>query len=99
MASDPHPNSSGMPAPVIQLEDFRKTYVSGEVEVHAVRGVTLTIQPGEFVAIMGASGSGKSTMMNTLGCLDRPTSGRFLLDGVDVAKLNRNDLADLRNRK
>ncbi len=88
-----------MPAPVIQLEDFRKTYVSGEVEVHAVRGVTLTIQPGEFVAIMGASGSGKSTMMNTLGCLDRPTSGRFLLDGVDVAKLNRNDLADLRNRK
>jgi len=85
--------------PVIQLEDFRKTYVSGEVEVHAVRGVTLTIQPGEFVAIMGASGSGKSTMMNTLGCLDRPTSGRFLLDGVNISELNRDQLADLRNRK
>jgi putative ABC transport system ATP-binding protein len=85
--------------PVIQLEDFRKTYTSGEVQVHAVRGVTLAIQPGEFVAIMGASGSGKSTMMNTLGCLDRPTSGRFLLDGVNVIDLNRDELADLRNQK
>ena len=85
--------------PVIQLEDFRKTYISGEVQVHAVRGVTLTIQQGEFVAIMGASGSGKSTMMNTLGCLDRPTSGRFLLDGVNVVELNRDELADLRNQK
>jgi putative ABC transport system ATP-binding protein len=85
--------------PVIQLEDFRKTYTSGEVQVHAVRGVTLAIQPGEFVAIMGASGSGKSTMMNTLGCLDRPTSGRFLLDGVNVGELNRDELADLRNQK
>jgi putative ABC transport system ATP-binding protein len=87
-----------MAFPVIQLEDFRKTYVTGEVEVHAVRGVTLAIQPGEFVAIMGASGSGKSTMMNTLGCLDRPTSGRFLLDGVNVQELDRDELADLRNR-
>jgi putative ABC transport system ATP-binding protein len=85
--------------PVIQLEDFRKTYTSGEVQVHAVRGVNLSIQPGEFVAIMGASGSGKSTMMNTLGCLDRPTSGRYLLDGVNVMELNRDELADLRNRK
>jgi putative ABC transport system ATP-binding protein len=85
--------------PVIQLEDFRKTYITGEVQVHAVRGVTLAIQPGEFVAIMGASGSGKSTMMNTLGCLDRPTAGRFLLDGVNVIDLNRDELADLRNRK
>jgi len=84
---------------VIQLEDFRKTYQTGEIEVHAVRGVNLTIQPGEFVAIMGASGSGKSTMMNTLGCLDRPSGGRFLLDGVEVGKLNRDELADLRNQK
>ncbi len=88
-----------MAVPVIQLDDFRKTYTSGEVKVQAVRGVTLQIQPGEFVAIMGASGSGKSTMMNTLGCLDRPTSGRFLLDGVNVGELNRDELADLRNRK
>src|SRR6266550_6396297 len=88
-----------MAVPVIQLEDFRKTYVSGEVEVHAVRGVTLSIQPGEFVAIMGASGSGKSTMMNTIGCLDRPTGGRYLLDGVDVGELGRDELADLRNQK
>ena len=88
-----------MSVPVIQLEDFRKTYITGEVEVKAVRGVTLSIQPGEFVAIMGASGSGKSTMMNTLGCLDRPTSGKFLLDGVNVRELNRDELADLRNRK
>ncbi len=84
---------------VVQLEDFRKTYVTGEIEVHAVRGVTLTIQPGEFVAIMGASGSGKSTMMNTVGCLDRPTGGRFLMDGIDVRALSRDQLADLRNRK
>src|SRR5438034_9049002 len=88
-----------MTVPVIQLEDFHKTYVSGEVEVQAVRGVSLTVQPGEFVAIMGASGSGKSTLMNTLGCLDRPTRGRYLLDGVAISRLDRNELADLRNEK
>lgn len=86
-------------APVIQLETLHKYYESGEEPVHALRGVSLTIQRGEFVAIMGASGSGKSTLMNTLGCLDRPTSGRYLLDGVDVSTLNRDQLANLRNRK
>jgi putative ABC transport system ATP-binding protein len=84
---------------VVQLQDFRKTYQTGEIEVHAVRGVNLDIGAGEFVAIMGASGSGKSTMMNTIGCLDRPTAGRYLLDGVDVGQLGRDELADLRNEK
>lgn len=85
--------------PIIQLEEFRRTYRNGTLEVHAVRGVTLSIEPGEFVAIMGASGSGKSTLMNTIGCLDRPTGGRYLLDGVDVGALDRDQLADLRNQK
>ena len=88
-----------MPHPVVKLENFSKVYVSSEVEVHAVRSVSLDIQPGEFVAIMGASGSGKSTMLNTIGCLDRPTSGKYFLDGVDVGTLDRNELADLRNLK
>src|SRR6266496_741769 len=85
--------------PVIQLANVHKTYQTGEVEVQAVRGVTLEIQTGEFVALMGASGSGKSTMMNTIGCLDRPTSGKYLLDGVDVSQLDRDELAELRNQK
>ena len=85
--------------PVIQLRDLSKTYKSGEVEVKAVRGVTLEIARGDFVAVMGASGSGKSTLMNTLGCLDQPTSGEYLFDGQPVAGLNRNELAKLRNRK
>jgi len=85
--------------PVIQLRDLSKTYQSGEVEVKAVRGVTLEIVRGDFVAVMGASGSGKSTLMNTLGCLDQPTSGEYLLDGQAVAGLNRKELAKLRNRK
>src|SRR5437899_1779821 len=84
---------------VIQLEDIHKVYHTGEVDVHAVRGVSLMIQPGEFVAIMGASGSGKSTLMNVIGCLDRATQGRYLLDGTDVSILNRDDLADIRNQK
>jgi len=87
-----------MPA-VVQLEEIHKIYNSGEVPVHAVRGVTLQIQKGDFVAVMGASGSGKSTLMNLLGCLDRPTKGRYLLDGTDVSGLEKNQLADIRNQK
>ena len=83
----------------IQLEEIQKIYHSGEVDVHAVRGVSLNIFQGEFVALMGASGSGKSTLMNILGCLDRPTSGRYLLDGIDVSGRSRNELADIRNQK
>jgi putative ABC transport system ATP-binding protein len=84
---------------VIKLEDIRKTYHTGEVDVHAVRGISLEILPGEFVAIMGSSGSGKSTLMNMIGALDRPTSGRYELDGVDISTLDRNELADIRNKK
>ncbi len=84
---------------VVQLIDDHKTYRSGEMEVHAVRGVSLKIHRGEFVALMGSSGSGKSTLMNMLGALDRPTGGRYLLDGTDVSQLNRDDLADIRNGK
>lgn len=91
--------SASNSAPVIQLRDLCRTYKTGDVEVRAVRGVTLDIARGDFVAVMGASGSGKSTLMNTLGCLDQPTSGDYLLDGVSVAALSRKQLAVLRNRK
>jgi putative ABC transport system ATP-binding protein len=84
---------------VVKLENIHKVYDSSEVKVHAVRGISVDIQAGEFVAIMGASGSGKSTLMNLLGCLDRPTEGRYLLDGTDVSHLDRNALADIRNKK
>lgn len=84
---------------LVQLDDVRKTYRSGEMEVRAVCGVTLDIDRGEFVALMGASGSGKSTLMNILGCLDRPSAGRYVLDRADVSGLDRDQLADIRNRK
>ncbi|MEI6085355.1 MAG: ABC transporter ATP-binding protein [Verrucomicrobiota bacterium] len=84
---------------VIQLTGVEKTYHTGEIDVRAVAGVTLDIAKGEFVAIMGASGSGKSTLMNIIGCLDRPTAGRYALDDIDVSQLGRDALADIRNRK
>src|SRR3954468_7449059 len=84
---------------VVQLVDVEKTYRSGEMEVQAVRGVSLEIHRGEFVALMGSSGSGKSTLMNILGCLDRPTAGQYLLDGTDVSHRDRDQLADIRNGK
>ncbi len=84
---------------VIHLDHVHKTYDLGEVQVHALRGISVQIQRGEFVSIMGASGSGKSTFMNIVGCLDRPTRGRYLLEGIDVAGLSKQELARIRNRK
>jgi putative ABC transport system ATP-binding protein len=84
---------------MIELENVTKVYRIGKVEVHALRGVTVSIAKGEMVAIVGASGSGKSTLLNIIGCLDRPTSGRYLFDGADVSRLGDNQLAGMRNRK
>jgi putative ABC transport system ATP-binding protein len=85
--------------PVIAIRDLVKTYQVGEVEVRALRGVSLEVQAGEFVSVTGPSGSGKSTLMHILGCLDRPTSGRYLLDGRDVSQMSKDQLADVRNGK
>ena len=93
------PGAPATRAEMIQLEDVVKTYRMGNIQVQALRGVSFAVAEGEFVAIMGASGSGKSTLMNILGCLDLPTEGRYLLDGIDVRRLNDNQLATIRNRK
>jgi putative ABC transport system ATP-binding protein len=94
-----HSDSPTADAPVIRLVKLVKSYSSGEVEVKAVRDVSLDIHRGEFIAVMGASGSGKSTIMNILGCLDKPTAGEYILDGQNIAGLDRAELAAIRNRK
>jgi putative ABC transport system ATP-binding protein len=85
--------------PVIEIRELTKVYSNTAVSVHALCGIDLDVQRGEFVAIMGPSGSGKSTLMNILGCLDRPTNGAYVLDGEDVSKLDKNKLAEVRNRQ
>ena len=84
---------------MIELENITKVYRMGKVEINALRGVTFSVAKGEMVAIIGASGSGKSTMLNVIGCLDKPTSGKYLFDGVDISQLNDNQLAEMRNRE
>lgn len=84
---------------IVLLDNIHKVYEMGEVKISALKGISLTMKKGEFVAVMGASGSGKSTLMNILGCLDLPTSGKYYLEGIDVSRLTKNKLAEIRNKK
>ena len=97
MTTDPYAGTA--PAPIIYVEGLSRTFATGETMVHALSEVDLAIEAGEFVAVMGSSGSGKSTLMNILGCLDSPTSGRYFLDGDEVAELRGRDQARVRNLK
>ena len=98
-APRPQPRRAGRPdVPVIEVREVHKTYAMGDIAVQALRGVTLTVQHGEYIAIMGSSGSGKTTLMNILGCLDTPTRGSYLLNGLDVHGIDEDTLADVRNR-
>ncbi len=94
-----NPQVSAQPGAIIRVEDVHKYYELGETRVHALRGVSLGVERGEFVAVMGASGGGKSTFMNILGCLDKPSSGRYVLEGTEVSELSKKELAAIRNRK
>jgi len=85
--------------PVISVKDLKKTYVVGDIQVHALRGVSVDVEQGEFVCVTGPSGSGKSTFMHILGCLDKPTSGQYILDGQDVSTMSRDELAKVRNHR
>ncbi len=92
------PESGASAQPILRIEDIHKYYDMGETRVHALRGVSIEVHAGEFVAVMGASGSGKSTLMNIIGCLDSPSSGRYVLSGSDVSQLDKKSLAGIRNR-
>lgn len=99
MTGQPGIEKTAIPTPIIEIKDLFKIYGEGEAAVNALAGADVLVQRGEFVAVMGPSGSGKSTLMNIIGCLDRPTSGSYHLDGRDVSRLNKNELAEVRSQK